>query len=149
MKLRALLTVLTLAMAGSPSVWAADEVPTPAISGYDPVAYQTEGRAERGSGYFVSTYRGQTYLFASEARKQAFDAEPARFVPAYNGWCAYGVSVGKKFHADPTVFAVVDGRTYLNLDASIQKKWNEARAKSIRDADGHWKKIAGRAAAKL
>ena len=149
MKLRALLTVLTLAMTGAASARAADEVPTPAISGYDPVAYQTEGKAERGSGYFASTYRGQTYLFASEARKRAFDADPERFVPAYNGWCAYGVSVGKKFHADPTVFAVVNGRTYLNLDADIQKKWSEARAKSIRDADERWKKIAGHAAAKL
>lgn len=149
MKLQAILTVLALTATSATAAWAADEVPTPAISGYDPVAYLAAGRAERGSGYFASTYRGQTYLFASEARKKTFDANPERYVPAYNGWCAFGVSVGKKFHADPTVFAVVDGKTYLNLDKDIQKKWNEDRAKSIRTANTKWRKISRRAAARL
>lgn len=149
MKLRTLLTTLTLTLAMAGAAIAADDVPTPAISGYDPVAYQTDGKAVRGSGYFVSTYEGQTYLFASEAHKKAFDAEPARYVPAYNGWCAFGVSVGKKFHADPTVFALVGGKTYLNLDKDIQKKWSAARAASIKKGDENWRRISAVAAAQL
>ena len=128
---------------------AVDESSTPALGGYDPVAYQTENRPVRGSGMFVSKYAGQTYLFATEAHKKRFDRAPAKYVPAYGGWCAYGVSLGKKFHADPTVFAVVDGKTYLNLNRDIQRKWEADRAENIEKAGKAWPRIRSRAMADL
>jgi hypothetical protein len=46
---------------------------------------------------------------------------PEKYVPAYGGYCAFGISVGKKFIGDPEVWRIVDGRLYLNLDTGIQK----------------------------
>lgn len=66
-----------------------------AVSGYDLVAYHTAGKATKGNGYNVSVHDGITYLFANEDNKKAFDANPAKYLPAYGGWCAFGVSVGK------------------------------------------------------
>ena len=148
MKARSVLTALFFILPGSTAL-AMEESSTPAISGYDAVAYQTENRAVRGSGMFVSRHEGQTYLFASEANKIRFERSPARYVPAYGGWCAYGASVGKKFHADPTVFAVINGKTYLNLNQDIQRKWNSARAQNISKADKAWPRIRGKAASDL
>jgi hypothetical protein len=35
------------------------------------------------------------------------------------------VAVGKKFVGDPDVWAIVDGRLYLNLDNNIQGLWSK------------------------
>ena len=68
---------------------------TPGISGYDPVAYFTEGKPERGSGYHVTVVDGVTYVFANAEHRKMFEANPQKYLPAYGGYCAYGVAVGK------------------------------------------------------
>ena len=122
---------------------------TPGISGYDPVAYFTEGKPMRGSGYHVANHEGVTYAFATKENKEMFEATPDKFVPAYGGYCAYGAAVGKKFVADPEVWKVVDGTLYLNLDKGIQGKWNKDIPGYIKKADANWKEIKDKAPADL
>lgn len=122
---------------------------TPGISGYDPVAYFTEGKPMRGSGYHVANHEGVTYAFASKENKEAFEATPEKFVPAYGGYCAYGAAVGKKFVADPEVWKVVNGTLYLNLDKGIQGKWNQDIPGYIETGDANWKDIKDKAPADL
>jgi YHS domain-containing protein len=138
-----------LAAAVSTAAIAADEASLPAIGGYDPVAYQTENHAVRGSGANVATYQGQTYLFATEENKKTFEQSPAKYVPAYGGWCAFGMSMGKKFHADPTAYAVIDGKTYFVVNNDIRKQWEADRAKLIEKADQAWPKVRTTPASKL
>ena len=114
---------------------------TPAASGYDVVSYHTLKRPVRGSGHFASTHKGATYLFASLENKETFEKSPEKYVPAYNGYCAFGVALGKKFAADPEVYRVVDGVLYLNLDATIQDRWLEDVPGMIENGDKNWKKI--------
>ncbi len=118
---------------------------TPGISGYDLVAYFTEGKPVKGNGYNVVDFRGVTYAFASEENKEMFEANPEKYVPAYGGWCAYGVAVGKKFVADPEVWKIVKGKLYLNLDRNIQAKWNEDIPGHITTADANWTEILDKA----
>ncbi|NJK88892.1 MAG: YHS domain-containing protein [Myxococcales bacterium] len=148
MKLKSILAALLL-VGSAGAAFAAEEVSAPTIGGYDPVSYHGEGGPVRGSGMFTSVHEGQTYLFANEENKKRFDAAPAKFAPAYGGWCAYGVAVGKKFHADPTVYAIIDGRVYLNLNKDIQAKWESGRAEHLTKSEANWPKIRSRAAAKL
>src|SRR5439155_13771890 len=96
---------------------------TPGLVGYDPVAYFTDGKPMRGSGYHVTVHEGVTYAFTSEEHKKMFEANPRKYLPAYGGYCAYGVAVGKKFVVDPEAWKIVDGKLYLNLDKDVQKKW--------------------------
>lgn len=114
---------------------------TPGISGYDPVSYFTEGTPQRGSGYHVADYQGVTYAFASADNKETFQANPSKYAPAYGGWCAYGVAVGKKFVADPEVWKIVKGKLYVNLDRDIQSKWNEDIPGYIDTANANWNEI--------
>ena len=111
---------------------------TPGISGYDPVAYFTDGKPMRGSGYHVVDHEGVTYAFVNEKHQKMFAANPELYLPAYGGFCAYGVAVGKKFVADPEVWKVVEGRLYLNLDQGIQEKWESDLAGHIKRADMNW-----------
>ena len=147
---KTLLTItIALLTSFSFSALAKDSAALPAIGGYDPVSYHTENKAVRGSGYHAATHKKQTYLFSSKENKALFEAAPAKYVPAFNGWCAYGVAVKKKFHTDPNVFAIVDGKLYLNLDKGIQEKWNAERAALITKAHVNWKKIKRKSASSL
>lgn len=122
---------------------------TPAVQGYDVVSYHTGKRPIRGNGNFIAEHDGATYQFSSKENMQAFQVNPAKYVPAYNGYCAFGVSVGKKFIGDPEVWRVVDGKTYLNLDTGIQDSWLKDTAGHIKAADSKWQGIKGKNPASL
>ena len=122
---------------------------TPGLSGYDPVAYFTDGKPVRGNGYHVAEYKGVTYAFANKENRKAFEANPDRYAPAYGGYCAYGVAVGKKFVADPTVWRIVDGTLYVNLDRDIQRTWEKDVPGNIKKADANWSEIKDKAPADL
>ena len=122
---------------------------TPAVQGYDVVTYHTAKRPLRGNGNFVTAYKGATYQFSSKENLETFQANPEKYVPAYNGYCAFGVSVGKKFIGDPEVWRVIDGKTYLNLDAGIQNEWLKDVPGRIETANGTWKKIKNKNPASL
>lgn len=112
-----------------------------AVQGYDVVAYQTEGKPQQGNGNHVATHHGVTYIFKNEENKKKFEANPHKYVPAYGGYCAYGVAVGKKFVGDPNVWEVVDGKLYLNLDNKIQGIWAKDISGYIKTADVKWENI--------
>ncbi len=120
-----------------------------AISGYDLVSYHNANKAARGNGHNVSVHDGATYLFANADNKKAFDANPEKYLPAYGGYCAFGVSVGKKFVSDPEAWKIVDGRLYLNLDKNIQADWLKDIPGRIKSANENWTKIANKSPAEL
>jgi len=124
-------------------------IATPAVSGYDVVSYFTDSGPTRGDGSFVSEYNGVTYLFASADNKSTFESDPEKYLPAYGGFCAMGVAMGKKFYVDPLAFRIVDGTLYLNLNKTIQKKWLEDVPSNIAKADTNWTKIENTPAAQL
>ncbi len=149
-QIRSILLTLIAALGFSGTAMAADYAhSTPAVQGYDVVTYHTAKRPLRGNGHFVTTHDGATYQFSSAENLGLFKANPDKYVPAYNGYCAFGVSVGKKFIGDPEVWRVVDGKTYLNLDASIQGEWLKDVPGRIETADTKWKKIKNKSPAKL
>ena len=121
----------------------------PAAGGYDVVSYQTDGGPVKGTGHFVGNFEGATYLFSSKENLETFNADPARYAPAYGGYCAFGVSVGKKFFADPLVWRVVDNTLYLNLDKNIQADWQKDIPGRIAKADDHWENIQDKSPASL
>lgn len=109
--------------------------------GYDVVAYHTEGAAKRGTGWHVASHEGTTYLFSSKKNRKTFLKNPEKYLPEYGGYCAYGLAVGKKFYADPTVWKIVDGRLFLNLDTKIQQKFEKDLSGNIEKADINWPKL--------
>ena len=111
--LLAALMIVTVATA-----WAGVETSTDSdgviLNGYDAVSYFTVNRAVRGDQEITAEHEGATYRFSTEANREAFLADPDRFVPAYGGYCAYGTTLGKKFAVDGTAFEVVYGVLYVN-----------------------------------
>ncbi|MEM7248587.1 MAG: YHS domain-containing (seleno)protein [Acidobacteriota bacterium] len=120
-----------------------------AIHGYDPVAYFTAGVPMAGSAKHVSVHRGAAYRFVSEAHRLRFEKDPNRYLPRYGGFCAFGVSVGKKFDGDPRVWEIVDGRLYFNLNPDIKTTWVKDIPGNVRKANREWKRIRVVPVAKL
>lgn len=145
----ALLIATTLSLVSVSALAASNTNSVTGVSGYDLVAYHTDGKASRGNGHNVSEHGGVTYLFASAENKKAFDANPDKYLPAYGGWCAFGVSVGKKFVSDPEAWKIVDGRLYLNLDKNIQADWLKDIPGRIKKANTHWVKIKNKSPSEL
>ena len=143
-------TLLAAAVLGTGPVAAADHATnTVGAGGYDLVSYQTGKRPLRGNGNHVVSLGGATYLFLSGANAETFKRNPDKYLPAFGGFCAYGVSVGKKFHADPEVWRVVDGRLYLNLDTGIQDLWLADVPGRVQTATKQWHRIRDRSPAAL
>ncbi|TDK68361.1 YHS domain-containing (seleno)protein [Sapientia aquatica] len=117
--------------------------------GYDLTSYFSQEKPQRGNGHHTVELKGVTYLFATEENKKAFEANPEKFLPQYGGYCAYGVSVSKKFVADPEQFDIVDGKLYLNLDAKIRSIWLQSVPTRIADGDKNWTVIANRKPSEL
>lgn len=118
--------------------------PGVAVHGYDVVAYFNQGRATLGSDQYAVAYEGGTYRFASQANLDAFKANPARYAPAFGGFCAYGAALNKKFDGDPLFWKIAGGRLFLNLNGDIQKKWSEDIAGNVAKADENWRRIEHR-----
>jgi YHS domain-containing protein len=148
-----LLLAVGLAVAGSvgvPAVGRAQEAPVytglvkgVAVGGYDPVAYFTENKPVEGKPEISLQHDGVTWRFASEANRDAFKAEPAKFAPQYGGYCAWAVAQGYTASGDPQFWKLVDGKLYLNYDASVQKKWEQDIPGFITKADKNWPTVLG------
>lgn len=115
-----------------------------AIHGYDPVSYHISGTPRQGDRSLRAEYGGGTFLFSSRENRDAFLATPERFVPAYGGFCSYGVRVGKKFDGDPQVWKMVDGRVFLQLDRGTQRVWLKDMHKNIAIAERLWPTVRER-----
>jgi hypothetical protein len=115
-----------------------------ALSGYDAVAYFSEGRAVKGDRTFEHQWLGATWRFASAANRDTFAADPGRYAPQYGGYCAYAVSQGYTADVDPEAFSVVNGRLYLNYSKSVKRKWDTDQAGYIGKGDANWPKLVRR-----
>jgi YHS domain-containing protein len=115
-----------------------------ALRGYDPVSYQTSSMPLRGSPQFTATYQGATYHFLSAENRDVFRADPARYAPAFGGFCAMGVVMERKLDGDPLLYRVVDHRLYVNVHAAAQQRWLEDIPGHIRQAEAIWPRLRGK-----
>ncbi len=112
-----------------------------AIKGYDTVAYFTKGNPTKGSNKYTASYKNTIYYFSSSENRDLFRASPAKYAPQFGGFCAYGVTKGRKFDTDPTAWKIVDGKLYLNLNHDVKKIWAEDVPGYITTAFDTWPNI--------
>ncbi len=118
-----------------------------AIDGYCPVAYFAVNKPVKGKPQHASVHNDVTYYFVNADAKKAFDADPEKYLPAYGGWCAFGMAVEDKFPIDPESFKIVDGKLLLflkNDGVDALQLWNDGDEKALlKKADAHWSKVQG------
>ena len=121
-----------------------------AVSGYDVVAYfdlpqnavgQSQPAPVPGKASITAEYNGATFAFSTEENRDRFLADPARFVPQYDGHCAYGVAKGGKVPGNPTLWRIVDGKLYLNITPVVVGFWEEDIPGNLSTSEGNWPEI--------
>jgi hypothetical protein len=114
--------------------------PRLAISGYDPVAYFTDGKPVRGQSAFEYVWHDARWQFASAADRASFVKDPDHYAPQYDGFCAVGVGYenGHKDTVDPTAWAIVGGKLYLTHSQHWLGVFRENTAANIALADKNW-----------
>ena len=69
----------------------------PLLGGIDIVAYYNlspSSPAVPGNTSIWRTFENYTFLFSSEQNARLFDADPQRYLPAWGGFCSWGIAAG-------------------------------------------------------
>jgi YHS domain-containing protein len=126
-----------------------------AASGYDVVAYfdlpqsklgAAQQSAVPGRSDLVVQYNGARFAFANDENRRRFVADPEKYVPQYDGHCAYGVSRGGKVPGNPNLWRIVDGKLYLNITKSVARSWEKNIPENIIRAEDNWQALEREAA---
>ena len=112
-----------------------------ALKGFDTVAYFTDNKPRKGDPEITSRYQGVTYEFVSKEHKALFDKEPAKYVPIYNGYCAFGVWEGLKIDVDPHAYAINDGKLAVFFSDEARDAYQGDLATKSREAAAKWPEV--------
>lgn len=138
--------LLLLLIVGARSPGLAGSAPMPAVNatdgvgvkGYDAVAYFVNGRPTKGTEQYSYVWKDVSYRFASQENLNSFRADPEKYIPQYGGYCSYAMSLNRIADIDPSRWAVVDGKLYLNNGYLAQSLWSLNKRGNIDSADQNW-----------
>jgi len=134
-----LLTVTVLAGCSMDTDFASDSTPEKnAISGYDPVAYFTHSVAIPGNEMYSCIWNDAKWIFSSKENMELFKSNPKRYAPQYNGYCAFSLSRNDYVDANPSSWAMVDGKLYMTYSPDIKNAWLPDKRNYIAQANRNW-----------
>ena len=84
----------------------ADEKP---FDGNDIISY-FDGNVLKGKDNITYTYKEVKLYFANTENRDRFKADPEKYFPAYNGWCAIALASGTLVRPDYGNYKVEDGK---------------------------------------
>jgi len=109
-----------------------------AIQGYDPVAFFTDHKPVKGDAKFPFRYNGALYYFAGKEHRDEFKSDPAKYEPAFGGYCAFGVSKGKLVEIDVDAFQIVEGKLLLQYSKGVRDDFNKDTKGNLTKAEANW-----------
>lgn len=109
-----------------------------AISGYDAVAYFTEGKPVIGLDPLTYQWKNEVWHFSSQKNLDLFKQTPEKYAPQYGGYCAFGMSRGYKAKTDPAAWTIAEGKLYLNYNMDVRGDWAKNQKALIEKADKNW-----------
>ena len=99
-----------------------------AISGFDPVAYFTDGKPTFGRAELELRLDGAIWRFRNEGDRAAFVEHPDIYTPRFGGYDPVSIANGKSVPGHPLFWAVSGQRLYLFYS-------DEARTMFLADPD--------------
>ncbi|MGP0092062.1 MAG: YHS domain-containing (seleno)protein [Xanthobacteraceae bacterium] len=112
-----------------------------AISGFDPVAYFTEGAPTMGQADIEYTFAGAVWRFRNIGNRAAFLAAPQVYWPHFGGYDPVAVARGVAAPGNPKLWLIVEDRLYLFFDADARAAFAAEPGRFIADAEGRWPKV--------
>ncbi len=134
----ALLATALLAGCGSMNVSSEGADSNLVLSGNDPVAYFTAGRATPGRADLKTEHRGFNYRFASDENRRQFITAPERFVPQFGGFCANGMVYAVPIGGATESFKIIDGKLYMFSGARARLYFEMDQERNLKLAWHYW-----------
>lgn len=119
------------------------------LDGYDVVAYQTDDSAVKGSARYSLKYDGVTFFFVSKEHKKMFAKDPQKYIPKYNGYCAFAMGAkNAKVPANADTFKMYNGELLVFFNDLYEGKkfntkvpWNASEKGFYSKAEDNWTKM--------
>ncbi len=112
-----------------------------AISGFDPVAYFTDGIATPGRGDFEFRLAGAVWRFRNEGNRAAFAADPQVYMPRFGGYDPLGIVRGVAVPGHPRLWFISSGRLYLFHTVESQAAFMLDIDRSAASAERKWPSV--------
>lgn len=136
----ALIGLCAAAQADEPMYFAPGGI---AMSGYDPVAYFTQGSPVEGTAEHSIVWRGATWYFVSSESQMFFEMNPLAYAPQFGGYCVYAVAEGHTAPTAPDAFFVRDGRLYFMHTATMVHQNQAKLGRIVAEAQDNWPAALG------
>ncbi|MCH9695315.1 MAG: hypothetical protein K0U72_12465 [Gammaproteobacteria bacterium] len=115
------------------------------LGGYDVVSYRDPDGPVMGDSQFSAAHAGRTYWFASDERRLQFLERPDYYLPAYSGFCAITLALGRVTCPEYTNFKLEDDRLYLFEVTGFTNGrvlWNSDSSGFRRQADDNFAELS-------
>ena len=83
------------------------------LKGHDVVSYFTDNTHAMGLQEHQVEHEEITFWFASAKNKEMFEADPARYLPQFGGYCTNGIAYGIPWGGDADRWKIIDGKLYI------------------------------------
>ena len=138
-----------LALAGAIGAVTSEQIVTDpnsglAISGFDPVAYFTDGAPLPGKGAFEQVVAGTAWRFRNVGNEAAFVADPEVYMPRFGGHDPLGVARGVAVAGNPLLWLIVGERLYLFYTPEAREQFAGDPDKVIAAAELQWPMVRRR-----
>jgi hypothetical protein len=113
-----------------------------AISGFDPVAYFTDGKPEFGRPDLELSEGGAVWHFRNEGNRAAFAEHPDVYTPRFGGYDPVAIARGNSVPGHPLFFAVTGERLYLFYSVEARAEFLTSPGRIIEAATRKWPEVA-------
>ncbi|WP_311201699.1 YHS domain-containing (seleno)protein [Sulfitobacter sp. S190] len=73
--------------------------------------------------------------------REMFEGNPEKYAPRYGGFCAGGMSLGRKTVVDPQAWMIVDGKLFMGGSHGAIAYMEKGTDEKIAKADENWKTL--------
>jgi hypothetical protein len=137
------------AIFASPAIWAAPSDPVVvnaltelAISGFDPVAYFTDGKPKIGRPDLELRAGGAVWRFQNEGNRAAFADHPEVYTPCFGGYDPVAIARGSSVPGHPLFWAVIGERLYLFYSGEARMAFLAEPGAILERATRKWPEVA-------
>jgi hypothetical protein len=113
-----------------------------AISGFDPVAYFTDGKPRFGKPEWELSLKGAVWRFANSGNRAAFATHPDVYMPRFGGYDPVAVARGASVPGHPLFWAVMSERLYLFYSPEARVVFLADPGRIIDTAERRWPAVA-------
>jgi hypothetical protein len=113
-----------------------------AISGFDPVAYFTESKAEFGRPEIELNLDGVVWRFTNEGNRGAFATHPEVYAPRFGGYDPVAITSDRSVQGHPLIWVVVGQRLYLFYSEKARAAFLADPGRIIDTAERKWPNVS-------